>query len=355
MNKGMRGWGRIFLRGRVYWVSFYHHGREVRQSADTDNEAKARKLLKRRLAETQTGRFIADEEKVTFENLAEGLVTDYKLNERKSLNSAALNNLNHLRAFFGFDRAVNITSDRVKAYQLRRREQGVSVATVNRECATLRRAFSLAIEAGKLSTRPKFYMLDGEKVRQGFVEHGDFLRLLGELPDHIQPLVEFLYYGGWRKSAARNLEWKEIDVHGRTARLKVEDSKNAEPWVLPLAGRLWEVIQERAKARRLDCVFVFHLDGEKIGDFRKVWKTACKQAGLDGLLIHDLRRCAARNLSRAGVREQVAMKITGHKTASMYRRYRIVDEDELREAQEKMQQHLSATEQAKIATMGGKA
>ena len=46
-------------------------------------------------------------------------------------------------------------------------------------------------------------------------------------------------------------------MHGRTARLKAEDSKNGEPWVLPLAGRLWEIVQERAKARRLDCSFVF--------------------------------------------------------------------------------------------------
>ncbi len=52
------------------------------------------------------------------------------------------------------------------------------------------------------------------------------------------------------------------------------------------------------------------------------------------------RRCAARNLSRAGVPESVAMEITGHKTRSMYRRYRIVDERDLREATEKLQSHL---------------
>jgi len=60
-----------------------------------------------------------------------------------------------------------------------------------------------------------------------------------------------------------------------------------------------------------------------------------------GTIPHDMRRCTARNLSRAGVPEQLAMKITGHKTNSMYRRYRIVDEDELREAQEKLQAHLA--------------
>ena len=61
---------------------------------------------------------------------------------------------------------------------------------------------------------------------------------------------------------------------------------------------------------------------------------ACKAAGLVDVIPHDLRRSAARTLSLSGVREQLAMKITGHRTNSMYRRYRIVDEDELRLAQE---------------------
>jgi integrase len=344
--------GRVFKRGRWWWISFYHHGKEIRESSKSENENAAIKLLKQRLAEAETGQFVADEKKVTFENLIDELVTDYKLNNRRSLNSAAMVNAGHLREFFGFDKAIAITSDRIRTYQLRRREQGAAVATVNRETATLRRMFSIAMDAGKLRTRPKFTMLEGELVREGFTEYGDFCRLLPELPEHLQPLIEYLYLGGWRKSAARNLEWKEIDMRGRTAKLKGMDSKNKEPWTLSLSGRLWEIIQERAKVRRLDCPYVFHLDGKKIGDFRKAWTSACKRAGLAGLLIHDLRRSAARNLSRAGVKEQTAMKITGHKTTAMYRRYNIVDEEEIRRAQEKVQAYLDATREEKVAIIG---
>lgn len=71
-------------------------------------------------------------------------------------------------------------------------------------------------------------------------------------------------------------------------------------------------------------------------------------SGLDGVIVHDLRRCAARNLSRAGVPESVAMEITGHKTRSMYRRYRIVDERDLREATERLQNHLEHSTMVKI-------
>jgi len=152
--------------------------------------------------------------------------------------------------------------------------------------------------------------------------------------------VEFLYLSGWRKGEAQKLEWKDVDLEGKTVRLRMENSKNKESRVLPLTKRLWNIIQDRAKERRLHCLYVFHHNGTKIGDFRKVWKRACKESGLDGIIVHDLRRCAARNLSRAGVPEQVAMGLTGHKTNSMYRRYRIVDERDLREATERLQAHL---------------
>src|SRR5262245_27594978 len=275
-----RGMGRVFKRGQIWWISFYHHGKEVRESSKSENESVAVKLLKQRLAQSETGQFVTDEKRVTFDNMVEWLKADYKLNDLRSLGGGALVNVSHLRGFFGFDKAITITADRIRAYQLRRREQGAAVASVNRECATLRRMFSIAIGLGKLKARPKFTMLEGETVREGFCEHGDFLRLVPELPDHIRPLVEFLYYGGWRKSAARNLEWKEIDMRGRTARLKIRDAKNKEPWTLPLSGKLWQIIQDRAKARRLDCPYVFHVSGKRIKDFRKTWWSACVAVGL---------------------------------------------------------------------------
>ena len=87
----------------------------------------------------------------------------------------------------------------------------------------------------------------------------------------------------------------------------------------------WELIQEQAKLRRLDCPYGFHCHVKRTGEFRKSWRNACIAAGLGrmeeephskkkkyvGTIVHDLRRCAARNLSRAGVQEAVAMEITG--------------------------------------------
>src|SRR5262245_23489369 len=152
-------------------------------------------------------KFVVDEKKVTFENMVEWLKADYKLNDLRSLESGALVNVSHLRQFFGFDKAISITSDRIRTYQLQRHEQGAAVASINRECATLRRMFSIAIGLGKLKARPKFTMLEGETVREGFCEHGEFLRLVHELPDHLRTLIEFLFFCWLEQYVVRIIEW----------------------------------------------------------------------------------------------------------------------------------------------------
>src|SRR5215472_13016383 len=148
---GKRGMGRIFRRGEKLYIAYYDRGREIRESVRSDKEQDAWKLLKTRLGELQKGVVVADEGKVTFENLVEKIVMDYRLNNRRSAKSALENNVKHLRSFFGFDRALDIDASRIRLYQARRREQGASVATVNRECAMLRRMFTLAVDEGKLS------------------------------------------------------------------------------------------------------------------------------------------------------------------------------------------------------------
>jgi integrase len=82
--------------------------------------------------------------------------------------------------------------------------------------------------------------------------------------------------------------------------------------------------------------FVFHRKGQPVKSFRRTWVEACKKKGLPGLLFHDLRRSAVRNLERADVSRSVAMKLVGHKTESVYRRYAIVAEGDLREAGAKL-------------------
>ncbi len=91
---------------------------------------------------------------------------------------------------------------------------------------------------------------------------------------------------------------------------------------------------------------VFHRNGEAIRYFRRSWMAACVTAGLGKdvrdekrrlveriayRIPHDYRRSAARNLSRAGVPERTIMALCGWRTRSVFDRYRIVNERDLRE------------------------
>jgi integrase len=88
------------------------------------------------------------------------------------------------------------------------------------------------------------------------------------------------------------------------------------------------------------CQWLFHRDGERILNFRKAWDTARATAGFPGIMLHDLRRTAARNMVRAGIPEKIAMMITGHKTRAMLDRYNIVNDRDLDLAAARMDAHL---------------
>lgn len=333
----MRGQGRVFQRkgSTCWWVAYYHRGKEVRESAKTPNRRKAETLLKERLRTAGTPEFIGPAaERLTFDDLAAMLLTDYQLNQRRSIEDAE-RNVERLRSGFGTDRAIDITADRIARYATERLAKGYRPATVNRDLAALRRMFTLAVRAGKLASRPHIAMLTEDNAREGFLEPADFASIRGHLPAHLADAATFAYLTGWRKGEVKTLEWRDVDLADRAIRLRAENSKNKRTRVVALRGELLTLLERRATLRRPECAFVFHRAGQSLGDFRKAWQSACEAAGTGDRMFHDLRRSAVRNMVRAGVPERVAMAMSGHKTRSIFDRYNIVSEDDLATATER--------------------
>ena len=156
--------------------------------------------------------------------------------------------------------------------------------------------------------------------------------MAAELPADLADAVRFLFFAAWRVGEVRTLEWRDYDRGDDVIRLRPEHSKNRHGRVLPLEGELAAVIERRIEARRLDCPYIFHMNGKPIGDFRKQWSRACAKVGLAGRIVHDLRRSGVRHLIRAGVPPHTVMAFSGHRTASMLKRYDIISLDDLRDA-----------------------
>jgi len=165
----------------------------------------------------------------------------------------------------------------------------------------------------------------------------------------------------WRiPSEVLLLTWPQVDRTAKTIRLEPGTTKNADGRMLPYGDlpELVEVIDaqwtvhEQLKTRSVICPFVFTRDGEPVKAFRRSWHKACAAAGYPSKIPHDFRRTAVRNFERAGVSRSVAMKITAHKTESIYRRYAIVSEGDLREGLGKLANHGAGQVQGKWARSG---
>jgi integrase len=330
--------GSVYKRGPVWWIRYSHRGRKYRESSKSSERADALALLKQRLGDVHQGRLSAlVEERVTFEELS----ADY-LQERavRGVDPKALKwskaRINNLAPFFAGMRAVDITPARVREYAAARLADKKAAGTVNRDLGVLRRMFILAIQAGKLTRRPYFGKLTEASPRQGFMEHGDYLAIRRHLPPDHQDILDFAYLTGWRRGEILGLEWRDVDRAAGVIRLRSEMSKTREGRILVLSAPLREVIERRWRGRGIGMPLVFHRDGRSLDHFKDVWRRACKAAGLPGKLFHDLRRTAVRNMVRAGVPERVAMQVSGHKTRSIFDRYNIVSEGDLRQAAERL-------------------
>ncbi len=327
-----------------FWIQYYQAGKKIRESANTDSITKARSLLKDREGDVVRGKAINRKAgKVKFHELAEDLVTEYEINGRKSLRDLEARNRLHILPVFGECRASEITTSDISRFVLARQDAGASNAEINRELASIKRAFTLGMIAGKALARPHIPMLKENNVRTGFFEPDQFAALKKKLPVRLQNLALFAYITGWRKSEITGLQWPQVDFKAGFVRLEPGTTKNEEAREFPLTADLRRLLEEqRATADALarkgiitPWVF-FGKRGQPVGDFKRSWGTASRKAGLPGRIPHDFRRTAVRNLVRAGVPERVAMKLTGHKTRSVFERYNIVSGGDLTDAARKL-------------------
>jgi integrase len=355
------GLGRIYQRGSVWWIQYGHRGRNYRESSKSSKKKVAAALLKKRMAEIGQGKLIgASAERITFEDLSRMISDDYAAQRRRATKQLDSTLKRLARRFAGF-RAVDITTDSLTTYIRDRQDEGYAAGTIRKDMAAIKRSFRLAIRAGHLAVMPYIPNVRVQDAREGFFTMAEVDAVAREIGEDLAPVVRFAALTGWRKREVLGLTWPFVDFDAGTVHLEAARSKNAEGRTFPfsalpqLAQLLHEQHERTHKVERESkqiVPWVFHRDGEPILSMRSAWDAACERAGLPGAWFHDLRRTAVMHLERAGVSRSVAMKLTGHKTEAVYRRYAIADAAALSEGVEKLARlHSAKQEPSKVVAM----
>lgn len=329
---------------------------------------------------------------VTVADLMKLLLDRYKSdNLREAIEATQRWNI-RLRDKFGSFRASELTPDDIADYkkwatgeeldgdaspQLRSWKpiaRVVAKTTCNRDLQMLSSAYTTGIEAGKirLADRPFIRKFAEDNVRLGFIEQAEYDQLddlasaMGAEGLYLRGLLSVGYELGNRREEARSLKVSQCDFTGEgTICLQPGTTKNGEGRWASMTPEMYDILWQCSQGKTDDDALFTYPDGQPVADFTKAWRNLCMAAdlgkcycrdceqetlsaswcdvcqstniGYEGLLFHDLRRSAVRNMRRRGVQQEVAMKISGHKTASTFSRYNIVDMQDQLSVAEKVQ------------------
>jgi len=351
-------------KGRSIWMMRFlgADGRFIDETTGTDDRKEAEQLLRDRETALHRGaQIVGGVGKLTFDDAEKAIKADYAANGRQL--RAVERSLTNLRPFFRGRKMTSITTADIRAY-IRWRQAprcsacpftadpgdesescprcgepmrpGQAPGYINVQLAALKRMFNLAIEDGRLLHAPYFPMLTLNNTRTGFFEREMFDAVHAALPEAEADIATFAYYTGWRvDSEVLPLTWDQIDFAAGVVRLEVGFTKNKDGRIFPFGvhSELSAMLRRRERARPAKCRWVFwRPNGKRLKNYIIGWRRAVLTTPWPTLIPHDFRRTAVRNLTRAGVPERVAMQLTGHKTRSVFDRYHIVNEADLREA-----------------------
>jgi len=354
-----KGEGHLFRPAgcAVWYIQYYRDGKQIRESTGKRVKQEALVELRRKMGRSEQG-LLSDTElrKIRYADLRAGLLANYQEKGNRTLYQTAdgtetIGGLKALDTFFGFNEnnhgptVLDINTDTGRRFAKKQLNEGFSTATINRSLACLRRMLRLAHEDGRIQTVPIIRLQKEPPARKGFLTPEKFEELLGVLPTHLRPLILFLYWCGVRLGEARAIEWHQVDLEKRLVRLEEDQTKNASARIVPLPAVLVEILTKAEPKTGL----VFD-----DSNLRLEWARACSAVGLgkmedresgegnawkkySGLIVHDLRRSAVRNLVNAGIPERVAMGISGHKTRSVFDRYHIVSTEDVSNAMQRLE------------------
>ncbi len=270
---------------------------------------------------------------ILFEDQAKEYMELYSKQNKKSWMSDEYS-LNHLKEYFKGKCLSEISPDLIEKYRLKRKADGVSAATQNRELACLKTLFNKAVEWERVETNPagKVKKIRENNIKERILSPDEMRRLIDAANPAIRPVLVTALNTGMRRNEILSLRWKNVDlVRGY---IFIEDSKSGRSRNVPVNGEVFEALS----GLKQDGEFVFPNaeTGTYVKDVKTAFKGACERAKIKGLRLHDIRHTAASKMIEAGIDLVTVSKILGHASIQMTMRYAHPTPENMRLAVEKL-------------------
>ena len=332
---------RIYKRGQTYWCEFAVDKKRYQYSCKTKDKDVAEEVASAIHADIIRNRFDIPAKNKADRIFGEAWQEYLKLqgNSDNRKRTAA----NHFLPVFGNKELHNIFMLDIKNYQLERKieimsieknkdkkESEINFRSVNYEIAILWHFFNFCIEKGYIDKNPCAGVKKlNELSRLKTLSDDDINKLIGGATNKLtRDLITFLIYTGCRKGEALNLKWDDVDLKNDV--IAVKGTKTKYDRYIPISKPLKAILDGIEKSQ--DVLYVFNNNGAKIGDFKRSFHTACRNAGLKDLRIHDLRHVFASKMVMNGTSLYITGELLGHRTTQMTKRYSHLAPDTLKKA-----------------------
>ena len=335
---------RLYKRGNIWWTSFEVDKKRYQLSCKTKDKNVAQEVAAARHADIVREKFDIPakykKEYIFIEIWREYFKTDLSSPGQKE---NKFYSAKHFLPIFGDRNIKDVNIVDIKNYQFRRkleilvlpknagkREKDISLRIVNRETTILHHFFNYCIEHGYLEKNPCTGIKKlNELSRLKTLSDVDIEKLIAAATNKLtRDLITFLIFTGCRKGEALNLKWDDVDLQNDV--IAIKGTKTKYDRYIPISKPLKELL--RAIEKNQDSLYVFNKNGAKLGNFRKSFMTACRNAGLKDLRIHDLRHVFASKMVMNGTSLYITGELLGHRTTQMTKRYSHLVPDTLKKA-----------------------
>jgi len=319
--------------GNVWYYNISFNDKRYRGSTKTNDKKTAQQIansIETDLARQQHGLTILNKNLDKFGDIFKNYLNELTIAKKTLELRIALSK--HFLCVFQDKPVKTISTSDIEEYRRNRRldvlnnpknknkkDSEISFRTVNLEISTMHNVFNYCIKKGIIDKNPCAGIKKlNELSRLKTLSDEDINKLINGATNKLtKDLISFIVYTGCRKGEALNLKWDNVDLQNNV--IAVKGTKTKYDRYIPIHSQLKELLQGIEK--KDGCDYIFNIAGKKLNDFKRSFYTACRNAGLKDMHIHDLRHVFASKMVMNGTSLYITGELLGHRTTQMTKRY----------------------------------